>query len=74
MRDHFINKNEVEKNYGINVVDKPEKGKYDAIVLAVEHDLFKKISFKRIKNFGKEKSIIYDIKNILKIDQADGRL
>ena len=72
--DPFINKNEVEKNYGINVVDKPEKGKYDAIVLAVEHDLFKKISFKRIKNFGKEKSIIYDIKNILKIDQADGRL
>ena len=72
--DPFVNKNEVVNMHGVNIIDEPGEGKYDAIILAVEHDVFKELSFKQIKNFGKEKSIIYDIKHILEIDQVDGRL
>ena len=72
--DPFVNKDEVLNQYDIKVIDKPVQGKYDAIILAVDHDKFKELSFKKIKSFGKDKSIIYDIKYLLDADQVDGRI
>ena len=37
---------------------------YDAIVIAVAHDEFKKLSIKNIKKYTKKHSIIFDVKNI----------
>lgn len=67
-------KDEIYNEYGIKVIDKPAYGKYDVIVIAVDHDQFKEISPMEIKSFGKDKSIIYDIKYILDVDQIDGRI
>ncbi len=72
--DPYINKDEVLKEYGIEVIDYPIHGKYDAIILAVEHDEFRKLSFKQIKDFGKDISVIYDIKYLLDKNQVDGRI
>ena len=72
--DPFVNKREILDKYGIKVVDKPSEGKYDAIVFAVAHNEFKKLSLKQIKNFGKDNLVIYDIKYLLDANQVDGRI
>ena len=47
---------------------------YDTIVLAVSHDEFKKLTVQQIKELGKEKHVLYDIKYLLNADEVDGRL
>ena len=52
----------------------PPSRKYDAIIIAVSHSEFKKLSIEQIRSFAKNKNIIYDVKYLLKQDQVDGRL
>jgi len=72
--DPLVNKKESTREYSITPIDSPQKGKYDAIVVAVAHDEFKKLSLKEIKSFGKNNHVLYDIKYLLNIDDVDGRL
>lgn len=72
--DPFVNSEEVFNDYKIKVVEKPKKNKYNAIVMAVAHDKFKKLSIKKIKSFGKKKLVIYDIKYVLNLKNVDGRI
>jgi len=72
--DPWVNKEEAAHRYGIKPINKPEKGKYDATILAVAHDEFKALLLKEIKAFGKDNHVLYDIKYLLKADEVDGRL
>jgi UDP-N-acetyl-D-galactosamine dehydrogenase len=72
--DTWADKNSVKNEYGINLIDQPIEGKYDAIVLAVAHNNFKKISVNQIKSLGKKSHIIYDLKHILKSHESNLRL
>jgi UDP-N-acetyl-D-galactosamine dehydrogenase len=72
--DPWANKEEAINEYVIKLIAQPVKGKYDAIILAVAHNEFKKLSSEQIRNFGKENHVIYDIKYLLNVDDVDGRL
>jgi UDP-N-acetyl-D-glucosamine/UDP-N-acetyl-D-galactosamine dehydrogenase len=72
--DPWINKEESVHEYGIKPIDKPIEGKYDAIILAVAHDDFKKLSLEQINTFGKCNYVLYDIKYLLDANEVDGRL
>ena len=72
--DPWVNKSQAVHEYNIQLIDKPIKGKYDAIVLAVAHEEFKKLSEDQIRAFGKSNHILYDIKYLLKANESDGRL
>ena len=72
--DPWVNKDDANDEYGITTVTSPVQGKYDAIVLAVAHDEFLKLTTEHIKAFGKDNCVLYDIKYILDADQVDGRL
>jgi UDP-N-acetyl-D-galactosamine dehydrogenase len=72
--DPWVDKQEAQHEYSITVVDSPIKGGYDAIVLAVAHDEFKKMSIEEIKALGKDNYVLYDIKYLFKSSQVDGRL
>ncbi len=72
--DAWADKNSVKNEYGINLIDQPIEGKYDAILLAVAHNDFKKMSVNQIKSLGKKYHVIYDLKYILKINEANLRL
>ena len=72
--DPWVNKNQVAEEYKILSIDKPIKGKYDAIVLAVSHDEFKLLSENQIRSYGKDNHVLYDIKYLLKKNESDGRL
>jgi UDP-N-acetyl-D-galactosamine dehydrogenase len=72
--DPWVDKDEAVREYNIRPINEPEKGKYDAILLAVAHDEFKELSVEQIKAFGKDNHVLYDIKYLLKANEVDGRL
>ena len=72
--DPWVNQNDAMKEYNIELINKPVVGKYDAIVLAVAHDVICNYSVRQIKNFGKDNHVLYDIKYLLKSNEVDGRL
>ena len=72
--DPWVNKTQAIHEYGIDVIDKPIEGSYDAIILAVAHSEFKDMSMDQIKALGKKNSIVYDIKYLFKAKEVDGRL
>ena len=64
--DYWADKNEVKNEYGLDLVEDYNFNDYQAVILAVGHDEYKKIE---ISNDNK---VIFDIKSILL--NADGRL
>jgi UDP-N-acetyl-D-galactosamine dehydrogenase len=72
--DPWVDKQDAKHEYGLTPIDNPIKGRYDAIILAVAHDEFKKMSIEEIKALGKDNYVLYDIKYLFKSSQVDGRL
>jgi UDP-N-acetyl-D-galactosamine dehydrogenase len=72
--DPLVNKIDAINEYGITLVSKPKEGKYDVILLAVAHDIFKELSLNKIKFFGKDNYVLYDIKYLFNANEVDGRL
>ena len=72
--DPWVDTGAAMDEYKIKLIEEPVEGKYDAIILAVAHDIFKNLSSVQIKTFGKENHVIYDIKYLLDNEDVDGRL
>jgi UDP-N-acetyl-D-glucosamine/UDP-N-acetyl-D-galactosamine dehydrogenase len=72
--DPWADSDDSMKEFGIEIIEKPLTDKYDAIILSVAHDEFKKLSASKIKSYGKKKHVLYDIKYLLAINEVDGRL
>lgn len=68
--DPQVHAGSVQKAYRLNLVATPAR-QYDALVLAVAHDVFQQIDFKGYKERG---AIIYDAKSMLPAELVDGRL
>jgi UDP-N-acetyl-D-galactosamine dehydrogenase len=74
VHDPWIDVDEARAEYGVNIVNQPADGRYDAIILAVAHQQFVEMGVEKIKALGKTPSVIFDVKNLLPRDQIDGRL
>jgi UDP-N-acetyl-D-galactosamine dehydrogenase len=73
--DPWIDVAEAEHEYGLVCLTKvPTQGQYAAIVLAVGHHQFMAFGEQGIKAFGQPDAVVYDVKGILPIGAADGRL
>ena len=72
--DPYVSKVEVKKEFNINLINEPEKSKYDVILMAVAHDEFRKISLQKLKSFAREIHVLYDVKYLLEKEYVDGRL
>ena len=72
--DPYVSKFEVKKEFNINLINEPEKSKYDVILMAVAHDEFRKISLQKLTSFAKEIHVLYDVKYLLEKKYVDGRL
>ena len=72
--DPWVNASEVGGEYDINLVTEPAKGAYDVVVIAVAHECFRELGKDGIKSYGKDNSVLYDIKYVLPADAVDDRL
>lgn len=69
--DPWAKPEEVKHEYGIESTDQIPHQKFDAIVLGVSHQEFTQLDFAELR---KEKSIIYDVKGVLKGQEVEARL
>jgi len=72
--DPRVNKQDVYEEYGLTINNKPAKGIYDGIILAVGHDEFKQIGVNALKDFGKNNHIFYDLKYLFDTSETELRL
>jgi UDP-N-acetyl-D-galactosamine dehydrogenase len=72
--DPWADADEARAEYGVEMVSAPENGAYDVVVLAVAHDEFRALGESGIRAFGKDPSIVYDIKYVLPASAVDDRL
>jgi UDP-N-acetyl-D-galactosamine dehydrogenase len=72
--DPWVNEENAQQEHGIQLVNRLDKDRYDAIVVAVAHNQFKEISTRVLRKYGKEKHVLYDIKHIFNSLETDGRL
>ncbi len=63
--DPFADSEEVEREYGIKLLNKPEDEQpYDAVIVAVKHDPFKRLQPEFFKRISVSRPIIVDVKGI----------
>jgi UDP-N-acetyl-D-galactosamine dehydrogenase len=62
---------DVEKEYGINILNQISSVKYDSAILAVSHKEFLKLD---IKSHLVERGVLYDVKGCLRKEIIDSRL
>jgi len=72
--DPWIDSEETQHEYGITPVSQPTAGQYDAVILAVAHDEFKKMGIEAIRSLGKASHVLYDLKYVLAQSESDIRL
>ena len=65
---------EAEREYGLTPVSEPLVGGYDAIVVAVSHQLFHDMGLQKVRAFGKRDHVLYDLKYVFKVEESDARL
>jgi len=72
--DPWADSDEAEHEYGLRPVKKLKTGTYDAVVMGVAHDEFRKMGLARIRELARKNHVLYDIKYVFKADEVDGRL
>jgi UDP-N-acetyl-D-galactosamine dehydrogenase len=72
--DPWIAPADARHEYGLDLIEAPEPGAYDAVVLAVAHRQFAEMGAARIRALGKPDAVLFDVKAMLLKEEADLRL
>ena len=73
--DPWIDVAEARHEHGLQcLTEMPAPGQYAAIVLAVGHHQFVTLGEAGIKALGKPDAVLFDVKSLLPLGAADGRL
>ena len=74
IHDPWADADEARQECGFDLVADPEKGACDRVIIAVALGQFRALGAKGIRGFGKNDSVLYDIKYVLKLNEVDDRL
>ncbi len=72
--DPWVSSQEARKEYNLQPVRTLRRNRYDAAVLAVGHDEFKKLGASAIRRLCHRNHVFYDIKYAFPVAETDGRL
>ncbi len=72
--DCWANNDEAEHEYGVSLHQNPEKGQYDAVLLAVPHREYAGLSSGELREYMKGNGVLFDLKGVLPLGEADLRL
>lgn len=74
VHDPWVAPAHAQREYGLSLVEKPEAGAYDAVVMAVAHDRFVALGVDGVRAFAKPGAVLFDVKRALPRDGVDGCL
>jgi UDP-N-acetyl-D-galactosamine dehydrogenase len=72
--DPWADADEAEREYGLRPIAKPKPGSYDAILMGVAHDEFRRMGIEKVRKLGRRSHVLYDIKYVFPAREVDGRL
>ena len=72
--DPWADADAAEHEYGLRPVKKLKTGFYDAVIVGVAHNEFRKLGIDRVRALGKKNHVLYDIKYVFPTSAVDGRL
>ena len=72
--DPWVDKDEALGVCNLDLVEQPQPGGYDAIIIAVAHHQFKAMGLAGVRALGKRNHVLYDIKYLFAASEVDGRL
>jgi UDP-N-acetyl-D-galactosamine dehydrogenase len=72
--DPWVVPEDAKREYDIDLVAKPEQNAYDAIIVAVAHDEYRKLGSSGIHAYGRDPHVLYDLKYVLPVGESDLRL
>ncbi|MEN0037237.1 MAG: nucleotide sugar dehydrogenase [Cellvibrio sp.] len=72
--DPWANADEAKHEYGLELIDKPVPGNYQAIIICVAHDAFRELGADGIRALGAPNHVLFDVKHILPKEAVDARL
>jgi UDP-N-acetyl-D-galactosamine dehydrogenase len=72
--DCWADNEEAEHEYGIKLNQNPEKAQYDALLLAVPHREYVARSSHDLREYMKDNGVLFDLKGVLPLGEADLRL
>jgi UDP-N-acetyl-D-galactosamine dehydrogenase len=74
VHDPWADPGQARREYGLELVQEPQRGGYDGIITAVAHDAFSAGGAAAMRAFGREGHVLYDLKNIFAAEDSDLRL
>ncbi|MEX0606007.1 MAG: Vi polysaccharide biosynthesis UDP-N-acetylglucosamine C-6 dehydrogenase TviB [Marinobacter sp.] len=72
--DCWADNAEAQHEYGLTLVDKPESGEYEAVIIAVPHREYAEMTPVEFRDFLKPNGVLFDLKGVLPRGGADLRL
>lgn len=72
--DCWADNNEAKHEYGVSLLDKPSSADYDAVLLAVPHREYASLSSSQLRSYLKDNGVLFDLKGVLPLGEADLRL
>ena len=74
VHDPWVDAEDARQEYGIELIQQPSTGHYDAVILCVAHQQFMAMGSEAIRALGKENSVLFDVKYALPKESVDERL
>jgi UDP-N-acetyl-D-galactosamine dehydrogenase len=72
--DCWADSAEAEYEYGIRLTEQPGQGEYDGVIVAVAHKEYALMSADDLRGYLKVGGVLYDLKGLLPLGEADLRL
>jgi len=74
IHDPWVSAKEAHEEYGLDLVEQPQPGAYDAVILAVSHREFIALGSEGVRKFGKPGAVLFDVKRALPRAEVDDSL
>ena len=74
VHDPWVSADEAEREYGLRPIAQPQAGAYDAVVVAVAHQMFRDLGAESVHALCRPSHVVHDIKGIFLKDRSDLRL
>lgn len=68
--DPIASSEAIKRQYGYTLIDQLESD-YDAVIIAVAHDLYKEMDVEKIKSLGRGDLILFDLKSLFSSSEFD---
>ncbi len=72
--DPWADPAEAKHEYGLDLIDQPIPGSYQAIIICVAHDAFREMGAEGIRALGAPNHVLFDVKHVLPKAAVDARL